>query len=120
MTMDPESLNAAHDTERKFLEDLGSVGIAPKEVKLSGGGAKKVAVEGHMFMAMLTRQNAQKHNDVLVDHAAHLAERGVVVTTASYGCGHSIVNNLYRTPFGVGNHSHYDYKSSRCPACRVS
>ena len=119
MTMDPESLNAAHDTDRKFLDDLSSIGINPKEVKLSGGGAKKVAVEGHMYMAMLTRQNEAKHTAVLAEHADHLANRGVNVTTATYKCGHTRVN-LYRTPFGVGARSNYDYPTSNCDSCRTS
>jgi hypothetical protein len=117
---DPESLNAAHETERKFIDDLGSIGIPAKEVKLSGGGAKKVAQEGRMYMPALTHQSERKHNALLAEHARHLGERGVNISTRSYTCGHAEVTSMWRSPYGNGTHTDYPTTNAQCPSCRTS
>jgi hypothetical protein len=117
---DPESINTAHATERKFIEDLGSIGIPAKEVRLSGGGAKKVAQEGRIYMPSLTHQNERKHSALLAEHARHLGERGVNIVTRSYTCGHAEVSSMWRSPYGNGTHSDYPTHNSQCPSCRTS
>lgn len=117
---DPESLNTAHETERKFIEDLGSIGIPSNEIKLAGGGAKKVAQEGRIYLPALTPQNERKHSALLAEHARHLGERGVNINTRSYTCGHAVVSSMWRSPFGNGTHTDYPTPNAECPSCRTS
>ena len=115
-----DPINAIHETNRKFVDDLGSVGIDPKSVRLTKNGPAAVVLgDETMHMAMLTRQNQKKHNDVVAEHADHLASRGVRVTTATYACGHTQVSNLYRTVFGEGEHTHFNHNNN-CDSCRWS
>ena len=114
-----DGVNAAHETSRKFIDDLGSIGIPSKEVKMAGGGAYPIGADNDTFMAQLTDHNRKKHNDVLAEHAEHLASRGMNVTTATYNCGHTRVNSMHRTSFGYGVHDHYDH-TGNCESCRTS
>ena len=118
--IDPESINTAHETERKFIEDLRSIGIPTNEIKLSGGGAKKVAQEGQMYRPTLTYQNERKHNALLAEHARHLGERGVDISTRSYSCGHAEVTSMSRSPFGNGTHTDTPSSNAQCSSCRTS
>lgn len=117
---DPESIYAAHQSDQKLLDALGSIGVDPKEVRLRHGGAKNVAVEGRMYAATLTVPNMKKHNDAIVEHANRLAERGISVSTSTYGCGHSLVNDIFTTSLHPGQHSNFGHQMNKCPACRTS
>jgi hypothetical protein len=117
---DPDSINAAHQSDQKLLDALQSIGVDPKSVRLRHGGAKNVAVEGRMYAATLTVPNVKKHNDAIAEHADHLASRGIAVSTSAFGCGHSLVNDIYTTSLHPGQHSTHDRQMMKCPACRTS
>ena len=94
---------------RGLLTDLG---VNPRDIKLSGSG-------GNEEYAQLTQHNMRKHNDIIVAHAEHLADRGINLSIAEYGCGHKRVGRFGQNSYGAegGELSIYRYDMP-CETCR--
>lgn len=115
--MDPVNAKAA--TERELIEPLKGIGIDPKSIRMTGGGAQPLGYSEY-FSASLTSPNIKKHNDLLADHADHLADRGIQLVTKTFGCGHTKVDYLQRVSGSVGSRSHYEHPTLKCPSCITS
>ena len=99
---------------RDLFGALLDIGINPKTVKLSGDSATNPAI------AQLTQHNLRKHNALITEHAQHLADRGVQVQTAEYGCGHKITVGLIQNAYGNkgGQLTNFKYDNINCSTCR--
>lgn len=83
---------------------LADIGVNPKEIRMSGDS------ETSGEYAQLTRQNLKKHNDLITQHAQHLADRGVQIAVREHRCGHKSTVMIGQNSYGNQGGHYGEYK----------